>query len=63
LECKRLACRRLCEPAACTVLDQQNKTEGSWVGSGGYGVGPVSITSVNLAILQLDKGVLPIFQR
>ena len=45
------------------LIDQQSKTEGNWTGSGGYGVGPVYVTSVNLAILHLDKGVLPIFQR
>ena len=45
------------------LIDQQSKTEGNWTGSGGYGVGPVYVTAVNLSILQLDKGVLPIFQR
>ena len=45
------------------IIDQQSKTEGNWTGSGGYGVGPVFVTSVNLTILQLDKGILPIYQR
>ena len=30
---------------------------------GSGGVGPVFTTSVNLTILQLDKGILPIYQR
>ena len=45
------------------ILDQQSQTEGNWTGSGGYGIGPVFVTAVNLSILQLDRGTLPIFQR
>jgi hypothetical protein len=45
------------------IIDQQSKTEGNWTGSGGYGIGPVYVTAVNLTILQLEKGVLPIYQR
>jgi hypothetical protein len=42
------------------ILDQQDKTTGSW--TGGY-VGPVFATTTNLTILQLEKGILPIYQR
>lgn len=42
------------------VIEQQDKTSGSW--NGGY-VGPVFATCVNLTILQLEKGILPIYQR
>jgi hypothetical protein len=45
------------------IIDQQSKGDGSWTGSGGYGIGPVFVTSVNLTILQLEKGILPIYQR
>lgn len=38
----------------------QDKTNGNW--NGGH-VGPVFITAVHLGILQLDKAVLPIYQR
>ena len=42
------------------ILDQQDKTTGAWsVGS----VGPVYTTAINLTILQLEKGILPIYQR
>jgi hypothetical protein len=42
------------------ILDQQDKNSGSW--TGGY-VGPVFATATNLTILQLEKGILPIYQR
>jgi hypothetical protein len=42
------------------ILDSQDKTNGGW--SQGY-IGPVFTTSVNLTILQLDKGILPIYQK
>jgi Prenyltransferase and squalene oxidase repeat len=42
------------------IIDQQDKSSGSW--TGGY-IGPVFATCVNLTILQLDKGILPIYQR
>jgi hypothetical protein len=41
------------------LIDQQAK-DGGW--TSGY-VGPVFATAVNLAILQLEKGLLPIYQR
>jgi hypothetical protein len=42
------------------LIDSQSKSDGSW--TGGY-IGPVFATSVSLTILQLDKGILPIYQR
>ncbi|MCS6865654.1 MAG: terpene cyclase/mutase family protein [Gemmataceae bacterium] len=42
------------------ILDNQDKTTGGW--SQGY-IGPVFVTSVNLTILQLEKGILPIYQK
>jgi len=42
------------------ILDSQDKTTGGW--SQGY-IGPVFTTSVNLTVLQLEKGILPIYQR
>ncbi len=42
------------------ILDNQDKTSGAW--SGGY-IGPAFATSVNLCILQLEKGILPIYQK
>ena len=42
------------------ILDNQDKTTGGW--SQGY-IGPVFTTSVNLTLLQLDKGILPIYQK
>jgi hypothetical protein len=42
------------------LIDSQDKTTGMW--NGGY-IGPVFATGVNLTILQLDKGILPIYQR
>lgn len=41
-------------------LKQQQNADGSW--SSGY-IGPVFSTAVNLTILQLDKGILPIYHR
>lgn len=43
-----------------SILDNQDKTNGSW--SQGY-IGPVFTTSVNLTLLQLEKGILPIYQK
>jgi hypothetical protein len=37
--------------------------DGSWPSGGGFSVGTVYSTAVNLTILQLDKGSLPIYQR
>jgi len=42
------------------LVEKQDKKTGEW--NSGY-VGPVFATAVNLAILQLDKAVLPIYQR
>jgi hypothetical protein len=42
------------------LLDNQDKASGGW--QSGY-IGPVFSTSVNLAILQFEKGILPIYQR
>ncbi|MGL4424047.1 MAG: prenyltransferase/squalene oxidase repeat-containing protein, partial [Gemmataceae bacterium] len=41
-------------------LKSQQNADGSW--SSGY-IGPVFSTAVNLTILQLEKGVLPIYHR
>lgn len=41
-----------------TVVGQQ-QGDGSWQGQ----IGPIYVTAVNLIILQLDKGLLPIYQR
>jgi hypothetical protein len=41
-------------------LKQQQNADGSW--TSGY-IGPVFSTAVNLTILQLEKGVLPIYHR
>ena len=41
------------------ILSSQNR-DGSW--TGGY-IGPVFTTSVYLTILQLEKAMLPIYQR
>jgi hypothetical protein len=38
---------------------QTQGQDGSWTGQ----VGPVYVTSINLTMLQLDKGILPIYQR
>jgi hypothetical protein len=37
--------------------------DGSWPSGGGFSVGPVYSTAIYCAILQLDKGALPIYQR
>ena len=42
------------------LIDSQDKNSGAW--NGGY-IGPVFATCVNLTILQLEKGILPIYQR
>ncbi len=44
-------------------IQQMQNADGSWPSGGGFSVGPVYSTSVYLSILQLDKGVLPIYQR
>jgi hypothetical protein len=45
------------------ILDSQDKTTGGWTGSGSYGIGPTFVTAIYLSILQLDKGIIPIYQR
>jgi hypothetical protein len=45
------------------LLESQDKSSGGWNGGGGYGVGPMFVTATNLAILQLEKGILPLYQR
>jgi hypothetical protein len=42
------------------IVEAQNRTDGSW--QSGF-VGPVFSTAVNLTVLQLEKGILPIYQR
>lgn len=42
------------------LIDQQDKNTGAW--TSGY-IGPVFSTAVNLTILQLDRNILPIYQR
>jgi hypothetical protein len=44
-------------------LLQLQAGDGSFPSGGGFSVGPVYSTAVYLTILQLDKGVLPIYQR
>ena len=38
---------------------REQRADGSWVGN----IGEVYVTSINMIILQLDRGLLPIFQR
>jgi hypothetical protein len=45
------------------LIESQDKASGGWTGTGGYGCGPVFITSVNLCTLQLEKALIPIYQR
>jgi hypothetical protein len=42
------------------LVDSQDKNSGAW--TSGY-IGQVFSTAVNLTILQLEKGILPIYQR
>jgi hypothetical protein len=45
-------------------LKRSQNGDGSWSGSGSWGhIGPVYCTSMALTMMQLDKGVLPLFQR
>lgn len=45
------------------IIGAQDKSSGGWQGTGGYGCGPVFITAVNLCTLQLEKALIPIYQR
>ena len=42
------------------ILSNQDKTSGGWSQGG---IGAVYTTSINLCLLQLEKGILPIYQR
>lgn len=55
----RLTWSKYRKPMHDHILRSQG-SDGSW--TGGY-IGPIFTTSVYLTILQLDKGVLPIYQR
>jgi len=44
-------------------LQRTQNSDGSWPSGGGFSVGTVYSTSVYMCIMQLDKGVLPIYQR
>lgn len=44
-------------------LVRSQNSDGSWPGGGGFSVGPVYSTAVYSAMMQLDKGVLPFYQR
>jgi hypothetical protein len=46
-------------------LITRQSADGSWAGEGWYGkgLGPVYVTACALTVLQLDNGVVPIFQR
>ncbi len=41
------------------IVREQNQQTGRWTGD----IAPVYVTSINLTILQLDKGLLPIYQK
>lgn len=43
----------------CNKIVGQQQSDGSWHGN----IGPIYVTAINLIILQLDKGFLPIYQR
>ena len=45
------------------IMDAQNKNTGGWEGSGDYGAGPIYITTTSLAILLLDRAMVPIYAR
>lgn len=42
------------------LMESQDKAGGGWTSGG---IGPVFSTAINLTILQLEKGILPIYQR
>ena len=55
----------MCNESFCPVIGpqaslKQDKTTGAW--NQGY-IGPVYTTSINLCLLQLEKGILPIYQK
>jgi len=45
------------------VLKQTQDSNGGWTRGGGWGIGPIYSTAINLTILQLDNAALPIYQR
>jgi hypothetical protein len=47
----------------CDQLVGMQNADGSWSAGGGFSVGPVYSTSMYLAIMQLERGVLPLYQR
>jgi hypothetical protein len=53
------------KPTFDYLIKEQDKNDGKWTGAGGAWshIGPVYVTSLYLAILQLDKGILPIYMR
>jgi len=62
-EAERLTWTKYRNSLGDQLIRVQNQ-DGSWSSGGNFGsVGPVYCTSVFLTILQLDKGVLPIYQR
>jgi hypothetical protein len=49
---------------AFDFLVSSQSADGSWAGSGSWGhIGPVYSTAMSLTIMQLDKAVLPLYQR
>jgi hypothetical protein len=50
--------------SAYAYLMKAQATDGSWTGAGSWShIGAVYVSSLYLAMLQLDKGILPIYQR
>jgi hypothetical protein len=47
----------------CDGLVQSQNADGSWTGGGAWGTGPIFATGVYVSIFQLDRAVLPIYQR
>ena len=45
-----------------SLMRQQNG-DGSWTGGGGFSVGPVYSTAIYCTIMQLDRSVVPFYQR
>jgi hypothetical protein len=44
-------------------LMRSQNADGSWTGGGAWGTGPIFAAAVYLTIMQLDRGVLPIYQK
>lgn len=45
------------------ILESQDKATGGWNGTGSWGIGTTFVTAINVCILQLEKGILPMYQR